>query len=112
MRLRRRLAAPCWLSCQAAPPPVSALCLQSPSAADVLGYLEGKIAKWWMPEEVVFVKGAALSAICNGSCLLCVAFGRGNQQTPHGYGTCHGYWWCSSCCWFWLHLSSSYWGPA
>jgi fatty-acyl-CoA synthase len=22
---------------------------------DILGYLNGKIAKWWMPEDVVFV---------------------------------------------------------
>jgi fatty-acyl-CoA synthase len=28
---------------------------QSASKADVLGYMQGKIAKWWMPEDVVFV---------------------------------------------------------
>ena len=25
------------------------------SRADVLGFMEGKIAKWWMPDDVVFV---------------------------------------------------------
>ncbi|TFF25221.1 long-chain-fatty-acid--CoA ligase [Jiella endophytica] len=28
----------------------------NPSKADVLGFLEGKIAKWWMPDDVVFVE--------------------------------------------------------
>jgi fatty-acyl-CoA synthase len=28
---------------------------QSASKADVLGYMQGKIAKWWMPDDVVFV---------------------------------------------------------
>lgn len=32
--------------------------LQIPSREDILGFLEGKIAKWWMPDDVVFVKGA------------------------------------------------------
>ncbi|MFO1147749.1 MAG: long-chain-fatty-acid--CoA ligase [Alsobacter sp.] len=27
-----------------------------PSKEDVLGFLEGKIAKWWMPDDVVFVE--------------------------------------------------------
>ena len=44
-------------------------CLQSPSAADVLGYLEGKIAKWWIPGEVVFVKGGAARRLSNGACM-------------------------------------------
>lgn len=30
--------------------------LQSPSRDDILCFLEGRIAKWWMPEDVVFVK--------------------------------------------------------
>ncbi|MEE3119723.1 MAG: long-chain fatty acid--CoA ligase, partial [Pseudomonadota bacterium] len=25
------------------------------SKEEILGYLEGKIAKWWMPDDVVFV---------------------------------------------------------
>ena len=25
------------------------------SAADVLAFMEGKIAKWWMPDDVAFV---------------------------------------------------------
>ncbi|EFN53923.1 hypothetical protein CHLNCDRAFT_48981 [Chlorella variabilis] len=29
---------------------------QIPSREDILGFLEGKIAKWWMPDDVVFVK--------------------------------------------------------
>lgn len=29
---------------------------QSPSREEVLGYLEGKVARWWMPDDVVFVK--------------------------------------------------------
>jgi fatty-acyl-CoA synthase len=28
---------------------------RSPGKQDLLGYLEGKIAKWWMPDDVVFV---------------------------------------------------------
>ena len=28
---------------------------RSPAAADILAYLQDKIAKWWMPDEVVFV---------------------------------------------------------
>ncbi|MCG6114004.1 MAG: long-chain-fatty-acid--CoA ligase [Mesorhizobium sp.] len=28
---------------------------RSPSKADLIGYLEGKIAKWWMPDDVAFV---------------------------------------------------------
>jgi fatty-acyl-CoA synthase len=23
---------------------------------DIMSYLEGKIAKWWMPDDIVFVK--------------------------------------------------------
>ena len=26
------------------------------SREDVLGFMEGKIAKWWMPDDVVFVE--------------------------------------------------------
>ncbi|MBV9330314.1 MAG: long-chain-fatty-acid--CoA ligase [Alphaproteobacteria bacterium] len=29
---------------------------EHPSKSDILGYLEGKIAKWWMPDDVVFVE--------------------------------------------------------
>lgn len=29
---------------------------QSPSRADLLAFLEGKVAKWWMPDDVVFVE--------------------------------------------------------
>jgi len=28
---------------------------QSATKEEILGYLEGKIAKWWMPDDVVFV---------------------------------------------------------
>ena len=28
---------------------------RSPSKADLIGYLDGKIAKWWMPDDVAFV---------------------------------------------------------
>jgi fatty-acyl-CoA synthase len=28
---------------------------QSVGKDDVLGYMQGKIAKWWMPDDVVFV---------------------------------------------------------
>lgn len=28
---------------------------KSPTRDSVLGHLEGKIAKWWMPDDVVFV---------------------------------------------------------
>ncbi|MBV8976954.1 MAG: hypothetical protein JO261_10045 [Alphaproteobacteria bacterium] len=28
---------------------------QTASREDILGYLTGKIAKWWMPDDVVFV---------------------------------------------------------
>ncbi len=29
---------------------------REPSKADILGFLEGRIAKWWMPDDVVFVE--------------------------------------------------------
>ena len=29
---------------------------QTASKEEILGFLEGKIAKWWMPDDVVFVK--------------------------------------------------------
>jgi fatty-acyl-CoA synthase len=28
---------------------------KSPSKDDILGFMEGKIAKWWMPDDVAFV---------------------------------------------------------
>ena len=28
---------------------------QMPSREDILGFMQGKIAKWWMPDDVVFV---------------------------------------------------------
>ena len=28
---------------------------RNPSKADILGFMDGKIAKWWMPDDVVFV---------------------------------------------------------
>ena len=28
---------------------------RDPSKADILGYMEGKIAKWWMPDDIAFV---------------------------------------------------------
>ena len=28
---------------------------QKPTREDILGYMEGKVAKWWMPDDVVFV---------------------------------------------------------
>ena len=30
--------------------------LQTLSVDEVLDYMEGKIARWWMPDDVVFVK--------------------------------------------------------
>ena len=27
----------------------------SASKADILGYMDGKVAKWWMPDDVAFV---------------------------------------------------------
>jgi fatty-acyl-CoA synthase len=30
---------------------------QSATKEEILGFLEGKIAKWWMPDDVVFVSG-------------------------------------------------------
>jgi fatty-acyl-CoA synthase len=29
---------------------------QSPSKEDLLAFMEGKIAKWWMPDDVAFVE--------------------------------------------------------
>ncbi len=29
---------------------------RSPTKEEILGYLDGKIAKWWMPDDVVFAK--------------------------------------------------------
>ena len=29
---------------------------KSPTKEDILGYMEGKIAKWWMPDDVAFVE--------------------------------------------------------
>ena len=28
---------------------------RNPSKSDILGFMDGKIAKWWMPDDVVFV---------------------------------------------------------
>ena len=28
---------------------------RSPSKESILGFLEGKIAKWWMPDDVMFI---------------------------------------------------------
>jgi fatty-acyl-CoA synthase len=28
---------------------------QMPSREDILGFMRGKVAKWWMPDDVVFV---------------------------------------------------------
>jgi fatty-acyl-CoA synthase len=28
---------------------------KSPSKEDILGFMEGKIARWWMPDDVAFV---------------------------------------------------------
>ena len=28
---------------------------REPSKAEILGFMEGKVAKWWMPDDVVFV---------------------------------------------------------
>ncbi len=35
---------------------------RSPDKSDILGFLEGKIAKWWMPDDVVFVDELPLTA--------------------------------------------------
>jgi fatty-acyl-CoA synthase len=29
---------------------------KSAGRADILGFMEGKVAKWWMPDDVAFVK--------------------------------------------------------
>lgn len=34
----------------------------SPTQAEVLGALEGKIARWWMPDAVVFIDSMPLTA--------------------------------------------------
>jgi fatty-acyl-CoA synthase len=34
----------------------------TPSKADVVDFLEGKVAKWWLPEDVVFVDAIPLTA--------------------------------------------------
>jgi fatty-acyl-CoA synthase len=28
---------------------------REPNKSDILGFLEGKVAKWWMPDDVTFV---------------------------------------------------------
>ena len=28
---------------------------ENPTREEILGYMDGKIAKWWMPDDVVFV---------------------------------------------------------
>ena len=28
---------------------------KAPDKADILGFMQGKVAKWWMPDDVVFV---------------------------------------------------------
>ena len=35
---------------------------QSASREDILGFLTGKIAKWWMPDDVAFVEKIPLGA--------------------------------------------------
>ena len=35
---------------------------QSPSAAEILAHFDGKIAKWWTPDDVVFVDEIPLGA--------------------------------------------------
>ena len=40
-------AAACWSSCSRKG--------RSATKEEILGFLEGKIAKWWMPDDVVFV---------------------------------------------------------
>ncbi len=32
------------------------LSAQNPSREDILAHLQGRIARWWMPEDVAFVK--------------------------------------------------------
>jgi fatty-acyl-CoA synthase len=28
---------------------------RNPSRADILAYMEGKIARWWLPDDVAFI---------------------------------------------------------
>jgi fatty-acyl-CoA synthase len=28
---------------------------KEPSKSEILGYMDGKVAKWWMPDDVAFV---------------------------------------------------------
>ena len=42
--------------------------LQTPTRDDILSYLSGKIARWWMPDDVVFVKGGGCCCCCRCCC--------------------------------------------
>lgn len=35
---------------------------QSATSGEILSYLDGKIAKWWMPDDVIFVSDIPLGA--------------------------------------------------
>ena len=35
---------------------VVAQTLMQPAKSDILGFMDGKVAKWWMPDDVVFVE--------------------------------------------------------
>lgn len=53
-------AASAWR--RSCPIPASARPSQAPTREGVLRFLEGKVARWWMPDDVVFVKGASALA--------------------------------------------------
>ena len=42
-------------------PPHPSPCCQAPTKESILAFLEGKLAKWWLPADVVFVKGGPAS---------------------------------------------------
>lgn len=40
---------------------------QSPSREGILRFLEGKVARWWMPDDVVFVQGGSVCALAQAA---------------------------------------------
>ena len=47
VRIRNGTSGRCWWSCSRR--------TSSASKDEILGFMHGKIAKWWMPDDVVFV---------------------------------------------------------
>ena len=73
MQLRVLVGVP-PLSCPPPPHPHP----QAPTKESILGFLEGKLAKWWLPSDVVFVKGGPVVAAV-GAAL------RGGRWCARGY---------------------------